>query len=183
MATTITEKDVLNYYGFTKPPYSAQHVSTEFSTTKHSQDPNKYDTDEWIIYKDGKPISKSKYERGASFNACAIKGDRGIIIVDKKKFKSEAKNSAGAASSQLTSTGASTDYNTDPYLSMVSETPMMAGWIEAVDYSPKEHDEKIIKNIQFAKVSLLKECYEWVGLNLSLNEPIENIDNYIHYWQ
>ena len=173
MATTITEKDVLSFYGLTKPPYSAQKKSTSMSRTKYAEakDKDNFDDGEWIISKDGKPVDPSKFlSNNATYNKCSIVGaEKGIIITDKKKFidnKNKGSSGSNSASTNSTETMSSIDMST-----MGSDGATVQGWIEAVDFSPKGHDEEIVQKLQFAKACLIKECYEWVGINLSNNIP------------
>ena len=193
MATNITESDVLSFFGLSKPPYSAEHVSTTTAIQKRdvSKDRDNFDDAEWVIYKtEGKKKTKidpkSFTSNNTSFNACSIKGEQGIIITKKKEFiKNKHKGSQGPQSGNSSYSGDFTDGGMSSY-GMGADAGAIAGWLEATDYGPKGHDENIVKRIQFAKCCLLKECYEWVGINLSsgaggLFDTITNSD--LKYWE
>lgn len=190
MATTVSASDVLTFFGLTNPPYSAERVSTTTSKNKYAsaKDKTEYDDQEWVIYRtDSKTKKKEKMalksfeSNNKSFNACSIKGEQGIIITNKKKFIAEKhKGSMGADST--TSSYEFTDGGFGSY-SMGADAGAMAGWLEATDYGPKGHDEKIVQTLQFTKVNLIKECFEWVGINLSAGAPNMTTNSKMDYWE
>lgn len=182
MATTnITEKDVLDFFGLDSKKYKAQRLtSSKTYTEKYAAATNKqeFDSSEWIIYKIEKTNNSQKLvevkpsqftSNNKSYNKCAINGERGIIITNKKTFVQE--KSKGSASTTPPTFDETTNFSyMSSYGGVDGESVM--GWFEAVNFGPEGHDEKIIKQIQFARLGLLKECYEWVGINLSTNSNI-----------
>lgn len=177
MAKTITEKDVLDYFKLDSKEYGAERVQNtekwqakynEYSKTKKKDD---FDSSEWRIFnrksKETVPISKLK-TKNATFNLCAIEGNKGIIIVSKTKFVSGI-NGQSSSDPENTNLGNYDGSAFSSYGSSYGGSDGLTGqgWFETVAFGPEGHDEKIIQHIQYLKLSLYKECYEFLGVLLS----------------
>ena len=99
-------------------------------------------------------------------NNYAIYGKNGIVIIKPFSFAKKEKNmqvgSPALAASSSDSNG--TLDNVENSSDGLYEASMSASWFEPKAY--RGNDEKIIKCVSFAKLCLLKECYESLGILL-----------------
>lgn len=107
---------------------------------------------------------KSKFFDSKGLNNYAIYGENGIVIVKPYSLGKAEKMSVGQpgiSASVYNSSSSSTDSSSSSEMSNIS---MGAVWYDVKGYSG--NDDTIIKNISFAKLCLLKECYESLGILL-----------------
>lgn len=111
-----------------------------------------------------KEWSKEFFDK-KGLNNYAIYGGNGIVIIKpfsfaKKEKNMQVGNPALAASSDSNGTLDNVENSSDG----LYEASMSASWFEPKAY--RGNDEKIIKCVSFAKLCLLKECYESLGILL-----------------
>lgn len=173
----LTDDMVLTLFGLKKPEYIAVKAP---DTNAAKRETTKQGTQmyEWIIKergKDGKyhPIPKERYavKWGGRkvINGCATSGDNGIIILKPmtiaQAFGTNAVNKGAVTSTAPMTTNASwTDLTGDTSLGADSFTTMAPSWYEPVGFAGD--DEKLITLMMYSKKSLLKECYESLGILL-----------------
>ena len=144
-----------------KKSFSGDAVNAAKKKVKNVQifqyDLYKKENGKWVK----KSWSKSWFESGG-LNNYAIYGSNGIVIV--KPFSL-------AKAKGIKNVSAPTAALTDNSSLSVSETPMEStafsqapSWMEPIGI--KGEDEQIIRKLSFAKLCLLKECYESLGVLL-----------------
>ena len=107
---------------------------------------------------------KKKFFDSKGLNNYAIYGENGIVIVKPYSLGKAERMSVGKPGSSTGipySTFSSDDSSSSGEMDNVS---MGAVWYDIKGYSG--NDEAIMKNISFAKLCLLKECYESLGILL-----------------
>lgn len=107
---------------------------------------------------------KKKFFDSKGLNNYAIYGENGIVIVKPYSLGKAERMSVGKPGSATAipdSTFSSDDSSLSEEMDNVS---MGAVWYDIKGYSG--NDDAIMKNISFAKLCLLKECYESLGILL-----------------
>lgn len=109
-------------------------------------------------------VDTSKFLSKGGYNNYAKSGENGIVIVQPLSLaKAEKIKPTENANSSLSNNN---DTSTDSSSIFENEESGSFGsfWYEPVGY--KGNDEDIIKHLSFAKLCLLKECYESLGILL-----------------
>ena len=109
---------------------------------------------------------KNKFFNSKGLNNYAIYGENGIVIVKPYSLAKAENMTVGtpgnsASSNNASTASASSDGSSSSEMDNVS---MGAVWYDVKGYSG--NDDAILKNISFAKLCLLKECYESLGILL-----------------
>ena len=125
---------------------------------------------QYVLYEkeNGKWVKKEwnkEFFDKKGLNNYAIYGKNGIVIIKpfsfaKKEKNMQVGNPALAASSDSNVTLDNAENSSDGLYA----ASMGASWFEPTAY--RGNDEKIIKCVSFAKLCLLKECYESLGILL-----------------
>lgn len=157
----LTESEVLHIFGLKSPEYKAEK---KYNTNAANAESKKHNTQlyEWVIKKKNGDkyveIPKNQYriKVGEAVNACAVKGDNGIIIIRPMELSKLAKR-------DNTILSINNDNNIEEKTEISYDNEDFGGETKYFVSGYGGHDEEIIKHISFAKLCLLKECYEFLG--------------------